>query len=102
MARIRSEKLGNKQSKHGNMWATANGILDFTVSPSWCFRFDEKTWVLYPYKNNSSSKLPSECGSKIIEFHRLIISARRKYNFEINQVANVDKVQVHCLKSRRY
>ena len=36
--------------------------------------------------------MPADYGAKIIEFQKFVTSWRRKFNFKINQIVNVDEV----------
>lgn len=43
-------------------------------------------------KTTLAQKVTAEYESKIKAFHKFGITARRKYNFEIKQIVNIDKV----------
>jgi hypothetical protein len=43
-------------------------------------------------KTKISQKMPAEYKDKIIEFHRIVINARKKEKFELSQIANMDEV----------
>lgn len=45
-------------------------------------------------KTTLAQKMPVECESKILEFSRSVISARRRQNIDVNQIANIDEVEV--------
>lgn len=73
-------------------WASANGIDDFTGSTAWCYRFMKRHGLSMRTKTSLAQKMPIDYENKIINFHRFIISARRKFNFHFNQIANMDEV----------
>ena len=41
-----------------------------------------------------SQKIAAGDEVKIIEFHKFVISTRNKFNFEINEIANMDEVHL--------
>ena len=45
-----------------------------------------RTKTLYP------KKAPIDYEPKITEFHRFVITARKKFNFEMNQITNMHEV----------
>ena len=72
--------------------ATDRNIIDFTGSPSRCFKFMKRNNLCMQAKTKISQKMPVEYEDKIIEFHRFIINARKQEKFELSQIANMDEV----------
>jgi hypothetical protein len=72
--------------------AMDRNIIDFTGSPSWCFRFMKINNLCMQAKTKISQNLPAEYEDKIVEFHRFVINARKQEKFELSQIANMDQV----------
>ena len=72
--------------------AAEKGIEDFTGSPSWCHRFMKRCGLAMRTKTRIAQKIPIECESKIVSFHKFVLDARKKNGFEISQIGNMDEV----------
>nr|AHN53440.1 DDE superfamily endonuclease [Nuttalliella namaqua] len=72
--------------------AVEKGMMDFTGSPSWCYRFMKRSGLSMRTKTRIAQQMPKEYESKILAFHKFVIDARKKNNFEISQIGNMDEV----------
>ncbi|KFM76763.1 Pogo transposable element with KRAB, partial [Stegodyphus mimosarum] len=72
--------------------AVEKGIQDFTESPSWCYRFMKRSGLFMRTKTRIAQKMPKEYESKILSFHKFVIDARKKNNFEMSQIGNMDNL----------
>lgn len=71
--------------------AVEKGIQDFTGSPSWCYRFMKRSGLSMRTKTRIAQKMPKEQESKILSFHKFLIDARKKNNFEMSQIGNMNE-----------
>ncbi|KAG2459032.1 POGK protein, partial [Polypterus senegalus] len=71
--------------------AVEKGIQDFTGSPSWCYRFMKRSGLAM-HKTKIAQKMPNEYEEKILSFHKFVIDARKKNQFELSQIGNMDEV----------
>lgn len=72
--------------------ALEKGILDFTGSPSWCYRFMKRCGLAMHPKIRIAQKMPKEYESKTLSFHKFVLDARKKNAFETGQIGNMAEV----------
>uniref|UniRef100_A0A803K4M5 HTH CENPB-type domain-containing protein n=1 Tax=Xenopus tropicalis TaxID=8364 RepID=A0A803K4M5_XENTR len=72
--------------------AVEKGIQNFTSSPSWCYRFMKRSGLAMRTKTKIAQKMPKEYEEKILSFHKFLIDARKKNQFELSQIGNMDEV----------
>ena len=115
MATIRSghERVDHMSQEHGFLISTKmityeakhlaaeKGIEDVTGSPSRCHRFMERCGLAVRTKTRIAQKMPIECESKIVSFHKFVLDARKKNGFEISQIGNMDKVPLTRLSIKQ-
>ena len=75
-----STKMAIYEAKH---LAAEKGTEDVTGSPSRCHRFMERCGLAMRTKTRIAQKIPIECESKIVSFHKFVLDARKKNGFEI-------------------
>ena len=52
----------------------------------------EEMWPCCAHQTGIAQKMPIECESKIVSFHKFVLDARKKNGFEISQIGNMDEV----------
>lgn len=67
-------------------------IENFTGKSSWCYRFMKRAGLSMRTRTRIAQKMPPEYETKVIEFHKFIISQRKKKCYELNQIGNMDEV----------
>jgi hypothetical protein len=73
-------------------WAAANDITAFGGTPSWCCSFMKRHGLSTHMRTRIAQKMPAKYESKIVDFHRYVINARKKTQFELCQIGNMDEV----------
>ena len=74
-------------------WAKKNPdhCQNFSDTKNWCSRFMEGKNFVLRQKNKIAQKLPADLEDKITNFHKYIIGLRKKYNYPLNQIGNMDE-----------
>ncbi|KAH1185488.1 hypothetical protein KIL84_018237 [Mauremys mutica] len=67
-------------------------IQDFKGTASWCQRFMKRHELRMRTRTRISQRMPDDYEEKIINFHNFIIKQRKRQNFEIGQIGNMDEV----------
>ena len=65
---------------------------DFVGSVSWCDRFMRRRGLSLRKRTRISQKLPADYEEKMLQFQRFIIKMRKKNNYQIGQIGNMDEV----------
>jgi hypothetical protein len=73
-------------------WAAAHDITDFAGTPTWCCSFMKRNGLSMRTCTRMAQKMAVEYESKIDDFHRYVINARKKTQFELGQIGNMDEV----------
>jgi hypothetical protein len=75
-------------------WAAAHDITDFAETPAWCYHFMKRNALSMRMRTRTriAKKMPAEYESKIVDFHRYVINARKKTQSELGQIGNIDEV----------
>ncbi|KAJ7345310.1 hypothetical protein JRQ81_001260 [Phrynocephalus forsythii] len=67
-------------------------IHDFKGTASWCQRFMKRHELRMRTRTRIAQSMPDDYEEKIINFHNFIIKQRKRQNFEIGQIGNMDEV----------
>jgi hypothetical protein len=73
-------------------WAAAHDVTDFAEAPAWCCCFTKRNGLSMSTGTATAQKMPAEYESKIVDFHRYVTNARKKTQFELGQIGNMDEV----------
>ena len=58
----------------------------FKASPGWCHRFMKRRELALPQKTHIAQKLPSDVDTKVENFQKFIISARKDYDYPLSAI----------------
>ena len=72
-------------------WANKNGVTDFSGHCSWCSRFMKRHNLVIRQQTKISQKLPTDLEEKITEFQRFIIKCRKRHDYSMASIANMDE-----------
>ncbi|KAF6130981.1 hypothetical protein HJG60_007905 [Phyllostomus discolor] len=72
--------------------AAEKDVGDFTGSLSWCHRFMKRCSFTVGTKTRVAPKMPTAYESKIASFLKFVLDRRKKNQFEISQIGNMDEV----------
>ena len=77
-------------------WASTNkkNATDFKGSISWCSRFMKRYNLVLREKTKIAQKLPRELDDKITSFHKFVIDLRRKHQYPLQMIGNMDETPV--------
>ena len=67
---------------------------DFVASVGWCTRFMSRQKLCVRARTKLAQKLPSQLENKIEVFQRYIIQERKRHDFELSQIGNMDETPV--------
>ena len=67
----------------------------FTGCTSWLYRFMKRKGLVLRQKTKIAQRLPQEFEEKIISFQRMMIRMRRKHNYEMQQIGNMDETPMN-------
>ena len=69
------------------------GMIDsgFKASPGWCHRFMKRRELALRQKTHIAQKLPSDVDTKVENFQKFIISARKDYDYPLLAIGNMDE-----------
>jgi hypothetical protein len=73
-------------------WAVAHDITDFGGTPAWCCSFMKRHGLSTRMRTRIAQNIPADYESKIVDFHRYVINARKKTQFELGEIGNMDGV----------
>jgi hypothetical protein len=73
-------------------WATAHDITDVGGTPAWCCSFMKRNGLSMRMCTRIAQKMPAKYESKIVDFHRYVINARKKTQFELGKIGDMDEV----------
>jgi hypothetical protein len=65
--------------------------IDFTGAAHWCFNFMKRESLSMRTRTKLAQKMPAEYENKILQFHKYVIGARKNFDFELGQIANMDE-----------
>ena len=63
-------------------------------SNNWCKRFLRRNNLALRQKTKIAQKLPEDLEEKIVDFHRFVINSRKKGNYELVNIGNMDETPV--------
>jgi transposase-like protein len=66
----------------------------FVASAGWCTRFMNRNGLCLRQRTKISQKLPRDLEEKIENFQKFVIALRKKYDFEMGQIGNMDETPV--------
>ena len=77
-------------------WAGGNeeNSRDFKATNSWCTRFMNRYNLVLREKTKIAQKLPRESDDKITSFHKFVIDLRRKHQYPLKMIGNMDETPV--------
>ena len=70
--------------------AAEKGTEDVTGSLSQCHRFMKRCGLVVLTRTRIAQKMPIGYESKIVSFHKFVLDARKKKEFEISPIGNMD------------
>ena len=68
-----------------------NTSTTFFASAGWCTRFIERHGLTLRQWTKLSQKLPADLEAKVDSFQRFIIKLRKRHNYELGQIGNMDE-----------
>ena len=74
--------------------AKAQKINNFKASPHWCTRFMKRNDLVMRTKTKMAQKLPADLDEKVTSFLRYVINLRKKVNYEMAHIGNMDETPV--------
>ena len=69
-------------------------IAGFQASNNWCTRFLHRNNLALRQKTKIAQKLPGDLEEKIVNFHRFVLNCRKKANYELVNIVNMDETPV--------
>ena len=69
-------------------------ITGFQASNNWCSRFLARNNLALRQKTKIAQKLPGDLEEKIVDFHRFVLNSRKKGNYELVNIGNMDETPV--------
>lgn len=79
---------------HALSMAKRKDIIDFKGTVSWCSRFLKRNDLVLRQKTKISQKLPDDLEDKISSFQSFVIKMRRKEEYDLSQIGNMDETPV--------
>lgn len=73
---------------------TAQKPVDFVASLGWCNRFMKRHDLRVRNRTKLAQKLPKELETKVESFQRFVIQLRKRHDFELSQIGNMDETPV--------
>ena len=67
------------------------GFTDFKASQGWCQNFMKRWNLCLRQRTHIVQKLPRDLDSKVQNFHSFVINERKKMDFELSQIGNMDE-----------
>lgn len=77
-------------------WGKAHpeASIDFKGTANWCSRFMKRKNLVLRQKTKIAQKLPVDLADKTTNFHKFVIKIRKKYDFPLAQIGNMDETPV--------
>lgn len=69
-------------------------ITGFQASNNWCTRFLACNNLALRQKTKIAQRLPIDLEEKIVDFHRFVLNSRKKGNYELVNIGNMDEMPV--------
>ena len=69
-------------------------ITGFQASNNWCTRFLARNNLALRQKTKIAQKLPIDLEEKIVDFHRFVLNSRKKGNYKLVNIGNMDEMPV--------
>ena len=69
-------------------------ITGFQASNNWCTRFLRRNNLALRQKTKIAQKLPGDLEEKIVNFHCFVLNCRKKANYELANIGNMDETPV--------
>lgn len=67
-------------------------ITGFQASNNWCTRFLACNNLALRQKTKIAQRLPIDLEEKIVDFHRFVLNSRKKGNYELVNIGNMDEM----------
>lgn len=68
---------------------------DFKATIGWCDRFMKRKNLVLRQRTKIAQKLPEDYNDKLINFQRFVINLRKKYEYPLSQIGNMDETPVY-------
>ena len=69
-------------------------ITGFQASNNWCTRFLARNNLVLRQKTKIAQRMPGDLEEKIVDFHRFVLNCRKKDNYELVNIGNMDETPV--------
>ena len=69
-------------------------ITGFQASSNWCTRFLARNNLVLRQKTKIAQRMPGDLEEKIVDFHRFVLNCRKKDNYELVNIGNMDETPV--------
>ena len=69
-------------------------ITGFQASNNWCTRFLAHNNLVLRQKTKIVQRMPGDLEEKIVDFHRFVLNCRKKDNYELVNIGNMDETPV--------
>lgn len=79
------------QLKKDDKYKCLPGIESFLASAGWCTRFMDRHSLTLRQRTKIAQKLPAALEDKIELFHKFVIKLRKKHNYDLSQIGNMDE-----------
>ena len=66
----------------------------FTASNGWTHHFMQRYGLCIRHKTRIALKVPCDFEEKITEFHKFVLKQRKRCDFELGQIGNMDEIPV--------
>lgn len=67
------------------------GFKEFKATAGWCTRFMNRHNLTLRQRTHIAQKLPADIDEKVSNFHKFVITERKKYNYELKSIGNMDE-----------
>ena len=67
----------------------------FKASDGWCTRFFARSGLTLRQRTHIAQKLPKDVDFKVEEFHKFVIDERKKFEFCLSQIGNMDETPMY-------
>ena len=79
---------------HAQVLAQKRNVANFSGTNSWCTRFMKRRGLAIRQKTKIAQKLPNDLEEKIVSFQKYLINARKRDDYELVQIGNMDETPV--------
>ena len=79
---------------HAQVLAQKRNVANFSGTNSWCTRFMKRHGLAIRQKTKIAQKLPNDLEEKIVSFQKYLINARKRDDYELVQIGNMDETPV--------